>query len=248
MDIFPIASSSEGNVTWIKTTQTSILIDCGVTLKKVGSTIGDASLDAIFLTHEHSDHIKGAGPVARKYHIPVYIHQYSYTSKQRLFNDCDINYLNPSIPVIIGDLTITPFSTKHDCMYSFGFVIEEKDGPILCYLTDTGMVTKLMMEKIKKCDTFFIEADYDEEELAKYAGYPDELKERIASNVGHLSNQQTIELLKTLDIDKIKKIIIGHLSPRTNSPATINKLLVKNFPDYLDKFELAPLTKAITII
>ena len=248
MDILPFASSSDGNATWIKTNKTNILIDCGVSLKLVKTILGKEKLDALWITHEHTDHIKGAGPVARYYKIPIYIHPYSYNKKKQLLNKCQYITLTPMRPEIIHDLQITPFSTKHDCMYSLGFIIEQlPNGPKLCYLTDTGMITKLIKEKVKGCNIFFIESDYDEEKLAKYADYSDDLKDRIKSNVGHLSNTQVIEFIKTFNLDNIKKIIIGHLSLKTNSPAIIQTLLNKNFPDYLNKFVLAPLSKFITI-
>jgi len=250
MKIFPIASSSDGNITLIESPQTCILIDCGIGIRALTKILGTRINDitAMFITHEHSDHIEGAGPVGRKLGIPIYIHEHSYEVKKAYFEKCNIVNLKPGIEVTIKDLTIDPFSTKHDCRYSFGFVIKETDGPKLCYLTDTGMVTKLMLDKIKECNTFFIEADYDVDGLKKYAEYDDFLKERISGNFGHLSNDQAIEVVKQLDLNTIKKIIFGHLSKRTNSPECLNALLIKNFPNNLDKFLLAPLSEAETII
>ena len=250
MKIFPFASSSTGNATLVQAKETRILIDCGITLRLLKSTLDTTNLpQAVFITHEHSDHIQGAGPIGRNLKIPLYMHQFAYNAKQSQLHHCTVNFLKALEVITFGDFKITPFSTKHDCLYSFGFIIEElPNGPSLCFLGDTGMVTKLMMDHIKQCNVAFFEADYDVEELNKYSEYSDELKHRISSNVGHLSNDQSIELVKSLDLDKIKLIIFGHLSSRTNSPEKLNTLINKNFPDYVNKFKIAPLLKPIEIL
>jgi len=249
VDIFPIASSSEANSTWIKSKEASILIDGGTTLKRITNSVENPTeLDALFITHEHGDHINGAGAIGRKYKMPIYIHEYSFKSKEEKFNNCKIQYLKPSDTIKIKDLEITPFSTRHDCRYSFGFMVKDKEGSVLCYLTDTGIITSLMLSKVKESNILFIEADYDEEGLRKYADYSDDLKDRISGDFGHLSNQQTIKLLKMLDLEKYKLIVLGHLSKRTNSPETLTSLLETNFPKNKDLFKLAPTNKPISVI
>jgi phosphoribosyl 1,2-cyclic phosphodiesterase len=250
VQIFPIASSSEANSTWIKTNEASILIDGGTTLKKISSLVENPDkLDAMFITHEHGDHIKGAGAIGRKYKTPIYIHEYSYNVKRETFNKCTINFLQPSQIVKIKDLEVFTFSTRHDCRNSFGFLISQlPDGPRFCYLTDTGLITQLMLEKVKKCNVLLIEADYDEDGLKKYADYSEELKERISSNFGHLSNKQAIDLVKKLDLDKMKLVIFGHLSARTNSPDILMDQLAQAFPGKTHLFKLAPTTKPIEVL
>lgn len=247
-------SSSSGNCTIIKSKKAQIMIDAGGSLKKISKKYEDAfnkkltNLDALFISHEHSDHIMGAGVIGRKLNCPIYIPDKSYQKKIDLFSNCLINTLEGGEEVTIKDIKIKTFNTKHDSEACVGFVIidtttNEKIG----YLTDTGTITRLIQESLKDCDAYMIETDYDEEGLEKYSEYDDYLKERIRGIYGHLSNDQAIDYINSnLDLNKIKWILFSHLSENTNSPEILmNKIKYKIPERYWNKFHIA--TDIITL-
>lgn len=249
MNLRTIASSSDGNATYIYNKDTHIIIDCGIAARDVIAKTGRSKFDAIIITHEHSDHIKGAGPLARKTKTPVYIPIKSLANgKEAKLKNCTIHDIEPTagFNVKIGSMTITPFSTKHDAQYAIGLIIEDADAKF-CYLTDTGSISKSMRMNLMGCDSYFIECDYDEILMEAYTEYDELLKDRIRSPFGHLSNQQAIELIKTFDMNTIRNIILGHLSKNTNSPETVQTLIKEAFPTTQQKFYIAPLTKDITL-
>jgi phosphoribosyl 1,2-cyclic phosphodiesterase len=241
MKILPVGSSSSGNCTLIYNDNTRILIDCGISAKRVFEKTGHKEFSALFISHEHSDHIVGAGPVGRKTKVPIYIHEAVFKAKETDLNDCEIKYINETSVLQIKSLIVKPFSTKHDAKFALGFIIEEPaTNTFLCYLTDTGSISKTMRERTKHCNAFFIECDYDDELLATYDGYDQLLKDRISSNFGHLSTSQALEFLSEFDLTKTKGIVIGHISPRTNSPEKVKEHFMKKFATLENKFHIAP--------
>lgn len=242
MNILTVGSSSSGNCTMLYNKDTHILIDCGVSVKKILEKTGRSTFDALFISHEHYDHISSAGPLGRKTGVPIYVHKVIAEVKADLFNDCKLKELDGTVLYKIGSLEIQPFSTKHDAKNSFGFIVTEPaTGVKLAYLTDTGSITHLMYERTKDCNAFFIECDYDDELMAAYDGYDDFLKDRITSPVGHLSTQQALEYLSQFDISKLHMVVLGHLSARTNTPDKVKERVMEKFASYKDKFFVAPL-------
>lgn len=246
MKLKTIASSSSGNCTLVYTPNTAVFIDCGVAVKYVTealATLGHAlapfPFSGILVTHSHSDHIANIGTLIRKYPMPVYVHELTVKEKPKAFEGCDIKYIAEGVPFSINELTITPFSTKHD-VHSLGFKITD-GSRTLTYLTDSGSISKVMKHGMLGANTLFIECDYDNEEMAKCADYDQLLKDRITSDYGHLSTQQVIEYLTTVDLSKIDNIIAGHLSKTTNSPEIVMKHFGDNFPQHIAKFKVAPL-------
>jgi phosphoribosyl 1,2-cyclic phosphodiesterase len=263
MKINNLASSSSGNCTHISTDTASILIDTGgpaLSMKKIFAALGHQNIDAVFITHEHGDHMGVAGPLGRKLKIPLYMHRDSYeryehnewfekfaydkkadvNGRKPKFVDCNVKYLDPSAEYTVGDLIIKPFSTPHDSVYSVGYVVTDTTtNKKLGYLTDCGSFTKVMYDALKDCDAYMIEADYDEQGLEDYDGYDDLHKDRLRSSLGHLSNAQTLEFLESLGIDTAEFVMFCHLSPRTNSPEVLLKMAGEVFPEY-GKFLIAP--------
>ncbi len=241
MQIFPIVSSSDGNCTFIKTASVSILIDCGISLKQLRKSIGRDrlnDLDAIFITHEHFDHIKGLDTLCKKLDLPVYINLHSLKAKANQLRNINYLSLKAGDEIRISDLTVIPFNVKHDTINTFGFSIIEDSGTNLCYLTDSGIISEENKLLIAEADVLLIEFNYDEDLFRDYTGYSDNLKERIVEH--HLSNRQTIDALEEIGVDTFDLIIPAHLSPRTNSPELLTAELTNHFPDSMYKFAIAP--------
>lgn len=257
MEITTLASSSEGNCTKIWVCGTTILIDCGISKKRIFAD-GEFDVDAVFITHDHSDHISGVNVLYKKTGCTIYVHQHVVESRPHRFDAVapeDLVYIQPGQTIRLGKLDggkldITGFSTKHDSAYSMGFVIEESryGGKKLGYLTDTGMITRSIQKALEGCNAYFIEADYEENELIKYADYSIELKDRIRGNFGHLSNSQAVDFIsKNVNMELVEFVIFGHLSPRTNSPKILTKHLEESFPNYVNKFKIAPMEGSLTL-
>jgi len=251
MKIFPIASSSSGNCTVIECGDSVVLIDCGVTLKKIKAAVVDLNrIKAVFITHEHSDHVGGVGPLSRKVDCPFYVNEASVKKKEKVFADCKtIKNLESGNNIAIDNLiNILAFTTKHDAAYSVGFVINQvgKENKKLGYVTDTGFITPMMTSFLSECSALFIEADYDDTMMDEYELYDEFLKDRIKSNFGHLSNAQMIEFIETsINLADMDFVIVGHLSGRTNSPERVRELIDKNFKEHSNKFHIAPLEREV---
>lgn len=235
-----LASSSKGNSTHISQGDASILIDAGISATQTVSKSGTEDFDGIFISHEHSDHVKGLGPVGRRTGAPIYMHPAVKKKVKSKLKDCDVNEYMPGESITIKDkLKITNFSTRHDSVYSYGFIIEDLVEDVkLGFLTDTGSWTKLIVKSLKDCDFYVIESDYDVEGILNYDKYDEFLKERIMSDWGHLSNKQAFELLEELDLDNLDNVVFSHMSERTNSPEMI-KTAAREFMN-TDEVHFAP--------
>lgn len=245
MKILSIASASSGNATLIFNDDTAILLDCGIPVKRIVEKTGSRKIDALLISHEHSDHIKSAGAYGRKTKVPIYVND-MIVQDMPIFQKCTTVNITDTSSLTIGSIAVKPFSTKHDARHALGFVFTDASTSF-CYLTDTGSVSKTMREAIKDCNSYFIECDYDDDMIKEYPEYSEELKNRITSNFGHLSTQQTMELVESLGIDRIKVVVIGHLSPRTNSPDKVKERIAEKFPTHKDKFIVAPFDGEIDV-
>lgn len=244
MKIRSLFSSSSGNSCQIKSNSSHILIDAGVSFKRLSEQADEdlLDLDALFITHDHGDHVGGAGVLGRKTNAPIYIHEKSYKAREKLFKNCDIRFLEVGRTYVIGDLEILAFSNKHDAQYCVSFIVtdtisKKKFG----YTTDTGMFTPLMKNYLKGCDGYLIEANYDVQMMTDYEDYDQIHKDRVMSDLGHLSNDQWSDYIESeLDLDTIEFLLIGHMSPRTNSEEIINGIIQEKFQKHADKFIFAP--------
>jgi len=216
-----LASGSKGNAVYVESGETRLLIDAGLSgveilkrLNRIG--IDGSTLDAILISHDHTDHIKGAGTLARKLKIPVLV---SYPTRQA----CE-NHLKKteSIEFESGysfgfrDLMIDPFPITHDAVDPVGFTIESREGRI-GFATDLGIVTRLVTNKLAGCRALVIESNHDEEMLLN-GPYPWHLKQRIRSKHGHISNTESMQLLEELLHDKLDGVLLSHLSEINNLP------------------------------
>ena len=251
MKIKSLFSSSDGNACLVVTDEESILIDAGVSWKQIQGTGGEAldKLTAIFVSHEHSDHVLGAGIAARKSGATIYIPKASHEKRAELFKNTKIVYINGGDVIDLKSLSIKAFSTRHDSIESVGFVITDKSNQTAFgYLTDTGSISLVIRESLKNCDALLIEADYDPQLLEDYDEYDPLLKDRIKCPYGHLGNDQAVDFINSLKLDSIQWILFGHMSRQTNSRDAINTIISHKIKEeYWAKFKFAPNTEFLEI-
>jgi phosphoribosyl 1,2-cyclic phosphodiesterase len=226
MKICSIASSSSGNCIYIGTADTHILIDSGISGKRLKAglemiDIDPSQIDGILITHEHTDHIKGLGVAARKYSIPVYATELTWNKiiTSGLTGVIDrglFRKITPDIDFMINELVIHPFSTSHDAVQPVCFTFT-KDKKKISVATDLGCYDSYITEKLKDSNILFIEANHDIEML-KNGSYPYYLKKRILSDKGHLSNEMSGRLVCELLHENLQYIVLGHLSKENNHP------------------------------
>ncbi len=219
-----LASGSSGNCFYVETPQKKLLIDAGLTGKKVTSLLAEIDrspedLDAILVTHEHSDHIKGVGVLARKYHLDVYANQETWKimDDRNMIGKLDAaqkHVFERGKMMTFGDLDIESFGVSHDAVDPQFYRIM-KDDKSFVMLTDTGYVSDRMAGLIENADGYLIESNHDIE-ILRSGAYPWSLKQRILSDKGHLSNEDGAETMIRTIGNRTKKIYLGHLSKENN--------------------------------
>ncbi|MBN2418800.1 MAG: MBL fold metallo-hydrolase [Deltaproteobacteria bacterium] len=217
-----LASGSKGNACYVETENTRLLIDAGLSCRdliyRMESVGLEASrLDAIIITHEHSDHVKGAGPISRKFNSTVYSNSSTIKRcKRAIGNTCINDRLRTGESIIINDITIQTFAKDHDAVDPIGLIVCS-NGSRLGILTDVGESTSLMEDALLGCTGILLEFNHDIEMLDN-GPYPYYLKKRIKGSKGHLSNEQAGLLLKRLSHKSLKHIVLAHLSEVNNTP------------------------------
>jgi len=221
MKICLLASGSKGNSILVESGKTRLLIDAGLSareLRKRLDSIGieAESLDALLITHEHGDHVRGLGPLVRQLDLPVYLQ----TDLARKLPDvgkpeCVQEFVDGE-EFTIKDLTIRPFAITHDCLAPVGFTLDGDLGKV-GVATDLGVVTRLVTECLQDCRALVLETNHDEE-LLRDGPYPWKLKQRVRSNHGHLSNNAAGNLLQSLLWNGLETVFLGHLSETNNRP------------------------------
>ena len=228
-----LASGSSGNSLYLESKHSKILIDAGISLRRISRSLGDlgtavSDLDAVVLSHEHEDHSRAVG---RMPEVPVYVSGETVDYWERKKNGSgngsgtsrspngaisQLMEFDSQAPFRINDLTVTPFSVAHDAIDPVGFTVT--DGHVkIGVVTDIGKPTALVRESLRDCDALVVESNHDREML--FAGpYPPYLKQRISGGQGHLSNEQSAFLLGDVLHEGLKYVLLAHLSDRNNTP------------------------------
>jgi len=217
-------SGSSGNSLFITDGKTRILIDAGITgirIRKALESIGEnpMDLDALVVTHEHSDHTKCAGVITRRYGIPVYATKGTWDGMSRYIgpvNEANVMHISANTDFQIKTIKVHPFSIPHDARDPVGFSFFSDDKKITV-ATDIGIMNDLIFENIKNSDLVMLESNHDIEMLDN-GNYPYYLKKRIRSDHGHLCNEMAGKTIAALAEQGAKRFVIGHLSHENNSP------------------------------
>ena len=226
MEVYSLASGSSGNAYLVKNGKQALLLDAGLSgrrtiaaLEKVGTD--PYSISAILVTHEHNDHIAGAGIISRKLNVPIYMTAGTWKgsgSKLGKIPDSNIRLVETNTNFLLGDLEITALPVCHDALEPVNYVFNSGKRRAVV-LTDTGCITGSMLKVLATCDAMVLEANHDPEML-ETGPYPWSLKKRVAGKHGHLSNLQAARLAAWLTINgQIKQMHLGHLSAVNNSPS-----------------------------
>jgi phosphoribosyl 1,2-cyclic phosphodiesterase len=218
MRVASIGSGSKGNCTLVQNGSTQLLIDLGFTireaekrLKRIG--VDPAGITAILVTHEHSDHLNGVAPFARKFNLPVYMTPGTYSHK-KVGVVPELKLINCHASFQIDELEIVPVPVPHDAREPCQYVISNSTHSF-GILTDLGHITTHVIEQYRRCDGILLESNHDSLMLAE-GPYPYPLKKRVAGEQGHLSNQQAAGLLSCLELAQLEQVVIAHISEQNN--------------------------------
>lgn len=231
-----LGSGSKGNSTLVEAGGTLVMIDCGFSLRETVKRLArlevdPAQLDAILVTHEHTDHSSGVSKLSKKYQVPVYL-THGTLSSGRLDGCFDTRCFNCHESFTVGGLDIQPIAVPHDarepCQYRLSH-----DGLALGILTDLGDVTPHVVESYQGCSGLLLEFNHDLQML-RAGMYPAHLKHRVAGEWGHLNNDQAAALLKQVDCEGLRHLVVAHISENNNSRVKARQALESVLPS-LDK-------------
>ncbi len=226
----------------VETKHQRVLVDCGFPAREIETRLGllevdPRSLHAILVTHEHGDHIRGVGAMARRYQLPVWMTAGTYRAAnpgqlaelQRL--DCHAGWF------ALGDLEVLPFPVPHDAREPCQFLFRHQDR-CLGLLTDTGHITPHIRDILSGCDGLVLEFNHDREMLAN-GSYPPRLQARVGGRHGHLSNDQSMALLQQLPTQRLRHLLASHLSEKNNSRERIEAICMQQLPSLKERLEFA---------
>jgi phosphoribosyl 1,2-cyclic phosphodiesterase len=219
-----LGSGSAGNCSLIATSQCRLLVDAGFSARQIAQRLSAAgvlpeSLDGILITHEHSDHIAGLEIFCRRFRIPIYVNPLTAETLRRgsLADFPNWNLFATGAVFSVKDIEIQSFYVPHDAVDPTAFVFTADEGSI-GFLTDLGYAPKLALERVRQVDTLVVETNHDERMLQEDRRRPWSLKQRILSRHGHLSNEAAAKLVASVAGNRLRRVVLGHLSRDCNRP------------------------------
>lgn len=222
-----LGSGSKGNATVVDCGAARFLIDCGFSIRETERRLSQlgltgSDLSAIFVTHEHSDHLRGVIPLAKKYNLPVVMT--AGTSKVvKPEVKVPLRVIESHSPFVQNGVQVTPVSVPHDAREPVQYVFRYA-GLTLGVLTDLGSVTPHVIEQFSRCDGLLLECNHDLDML-RNGSYPLALKHRISSSWGHLNNEQSLALLDCIELKQIQHLVLGHISQQNNAVKIVRRVM-----------------------
>lgn len=227
LQVASINSGSNGNCYYIGNAHDAILIDAGISPKEIENRLRRMGLSlkkvrALFVTHEHMDHIKGISSLSKKNKLPVYISEPTLRESRLRIKEHLVRSFTNHEPVSVGGLSVIPFPTQHDAADPHCFLVRE-GGVNVGVITDVGIACDQVVRYFQQCHVAFLESNYDAE-LLETGSYPVALKNRIRGGKGHISNAQALDLFLHHRPDHMTHLFLGHLSKHNNSPTIVENL------------------------
>lgn len=237
IELCALASGSNGNCYYVGNEMDALLVDAGISAKQILIRLNEAGLDAskirgIFVSHEHSDHIRGVSVLSKRLGIPAWFSQGTFDSLSEPDRPERTNIFIPGKAVKSSSFTIHPFLKNHDAVEPCSFRIEHDDWHIGVF-TDIGEACTQLINHLRKCHALFLETNYDEKMLWE-GSYPYILKRRVASSHGHLSNDQAFELIRDYAGPELVHVFLSHLSGENNRP----EIAEARFQTLTDRFNV----------
>ncbi|MDO8952694.1 MAG: MBL fold metallo-hydrolase [Draconibacterium sp.] len=231
-EICAIASGSNGNCYYIGNQSNAVLIDAEISYKQIVQRMKDRNLNplkvkAVFISHEHSDHLSGARVFGNRLHVPIYMTPKTYYGAYKNQRPDYPRFFNPGEIINVGDFEIHSFLKNHDASEPCSFRVQH-GGKNIGVFTDIGEACENVTQHLKLCDGLFLETNYDEKMLWE-GSYPWFLKKRVASDVGHLSNKQAFDLLHSHSGENLKCVFLSHISKENNSPEIAHNSMLPLF-------------------
>jgi phosphoribosyl 1,2-cyclic phosphodiesterase len=229
--ISSLNSGSNGNCYYVGNDSEAVLIDAGLSCRETEKRLARSGLSfskikAVFISHEHGDHIRGAEVIARKHQIPLYISENAFKQSGIKLDPNLVITLYANHPVQVGGLLVNAFPKQHDAREPHSFTVSG-NGITVGVLTDIGKACKHVIKNFKLCHAAFLEANYDDVMLEE-GSYPPYLKNRIRGDHGHLSNLQALELFINHKAPFLGHLLLSHLSRDNNNPKIVQDLFTKN--------------------
>ena len=229
--ISSLNSGSNGNCYYVGNDREAVLIDAGISCREterrmIRMGLSIRKVRAIFITHEHTDHTRGAEVISRKYQVPVYITAATYENSRMKIDPLFLQHFTAYTPLHIGELRINAFPKRHDAAEPHSFTVNG-NGVTIGVFTDIGIACDHVVQHLNRCHAAFLESNYDETMLEE-GRYPLFLKKRIRGEEGHLSNDQALELFITHKAPFMSLLVLSHLSAHNNHP----KLVYDKFSRY----------------
>jgi phosphoribosyl 1,2-cyclic phosphodiesterase len=232
LKIASIASGSNGNCYYLENKDEAILIDAGISAKQIVNRMANLGLSmskvkGLFISHEHTDHVRGVDVLSRRFSLPVFMTRKTYSSYGKTITGSLLNFFSPGNQVNIGKIVVSPFLKSHDAAEPCSFSVSSECWNV-AVMTDIGLTCSNVISHIKDADAIFLESNYDDDML-KNGSYPLFLKARISSDKGHLSNTQAGLIALEHASPRLKHVFLSHISENNNTPElafhTFNNLI-----------------------